>query len=218
MQNNNHIFKKRIGIMGGTFNPIHNGHLELANKAYQALFLDKVLFIPSGTSYMKNNVLEAEKRVEMVKRAISPYPYFELSLIEVERSGNTYTFETLTALSEQNKDVQYYFIMGADSLFQIEQWKNPKQIFSLATLVCTVRDDFDLAAIKQKGEELKAIGAEIIYLDMPLINISSSEIRMRVKQQLLYTDLVPEAVAQYIRQERLYLYEKDKKVFKKASD
>ena len=133
----------KVGIMGGTFNPIHNGHIALAQSAYKTLALDKVLFMPSGKSYMKNRVLDARQRIAMIDRAISPYPYFELSTIEVERAGNTYTSETLRLLNQQNPQIHYYFIMGADSLFHIETWKDPEIIFSLSTLVCAVRDEYD---------------------------------------------------------------------------
>ena len=115
---------RKIGIMGGTFNPIHNGHVALADAAYKTFSLDKVLFMPSGNSYMKQHVLDNSKRVSMVSKAIESISYFELSTIEVERFGNTYTSETLQQLTQQNPDVQYYFIMGADSLFHIEKWKD----------------------------------------------------------------------------------------------
>ena len=115
---------KKVGIMGGTFNPIHNGHLTLAQCAQKQIGLDKVLFMPSGISYMKKNVLDPQKRADMVHLAIKDNPDFELSLIEVQKSGNTYTCETLEILTSNNPDTQYYFIMGADSLFQIEQWRN----------------------------------------------------------------------------------------------
>ena len=124
----------KIGIMGGTFNPIHNGHIALANAAYKEFSLDKILFMPSGKSYMKQHVLDDAKRVIMVQKAIEAIPYFELSTLEVERSGNTYTSETLQQLTQQNPEVHYYFIMGADSLFHIETWKNPDIIFSLSTI------------------------------------------------------------------------------------
>ena len=101
----------KIGIMGGTFNPIHNGHLTLADTAYRELALDKVLFIPSGNSYMKENVLEITKRVDMVRLAIAKYPQFELSLVEVERQGNSYTSETLEYLTKENPNTCYFFIM-----------------------------------------------------------------------------------------------------------
>lgn len=200
--------KKKIGIMGGTFNPIHNGHITIATKAYEAAGLDKVLFVPSGNSYMKSNVLDANRRSEMVKLAISDYPYFEFSKLEINRPGNTYTYETLEILTSENPDSEYYFIIGADSLFNIEKWKNPNRIFTLATLICAVRDDFDLAHIKGKGEELTNLGAKIIYLDIPKINISSTNIRENVKCKLSIYDLVPKKVAEYILQERIY-YEED---------
>ena len=96
-----------VGIMGGTFNPIHNGHIWLAQQAYERLGLEKVIFIPSGNSYMKQNVLDAQNRAAMVKLAISDFEHFELSMTEVERKGNTYTFETLEELKVQNPDVKY---------------------------------------------------------------------------------------------------------------
>ena len=199
---------KRIGIMGGTFNPIHNGHLLLAQKALEQVVLDKVLFMPSGHSYMKKNVLETQKRVDMVALAIKNYPSFELSLIEAQKAGNTYTYETLLSLTASNPDTQYYFIIGADSLFQIEQWRHPEQIFQMAILVCAVREDYDFDAIRQKGYALAAFGANIIYLNMPPINISSTDIRTKVKDNIPIVDLVPPEVAHYIEQEHLY-YEED---------
>lgn len=195
---------KKIGIMGGTFNPIHNGHIALAEAAYKTFSLDKILFMPSGKSYMKQHVLENEKRVAMVAKAIESVPYFELSTIEVERSGNTYTSETLQQLTQQNPDIQYHFIMGADSLFHIEQWKNPEVIFELSTLICMMRDDYDMTDIQEKGAELIQKGANILYLNVPKIDISSTDIRNRVKLHQSISDLVPEKVAKYILQEHLY--------------
>ncbi len=104
--------KKRVGIMGGTFNPIHYGHLRLAQEAQQQVLLDKILFMPSGRSYMKKNVLDTQKRVEMTALAIKQYSKFELSLIEAQKTGNTYTCETLQYLTRTNSDTQYYFIIG----------------------------------------------------------------------------------------------------------
>ena len=195
----------KTGIMGGTFNPIHNGHLTLADTAYRELELDKVLFIPSGKSYMKENVLEIRKRVDMVRLAIAKYPQFELSLVEAERLGNSYTSETLEYLTKENPNTCYFFIMGADSLFQIEKWHQPEKIFSLATIVCTVRDDYDIDRIRQKGQQLSRLGADIRYLDMPKIEISSTDIRAKVKKQLSISEEVPAEVADYIQRERLYL-------------
>lgn len=199
---------KKIGIMGGTFNPIHNGHLQLAMAAQDQVSLDQILFMPSGNSYMKRNVLETQKRVDMVALAIARYPNFELSLIEAQKSGNTYTCETLKYLTTSNPDVQYYFIIGADILFQIEQWRNPEQIYQLAVLVCAVRDDYDFDAIQKKGNLLKASGADIVYLNMPKSDISSTDIRAKVRSSLSISELVPPEVAHYIEQEHLY-YEED---------
>ena len=198
----------KIGIMGGTFNPIHNGHLILADTAFRKLALDKVLFIPSGNSYMKENVLETKKRVEMVRLAIEKYPQFALSLIEADRQGNSYTSETLERLTEENPNACYFLIMGADSLFQIETWFQPEKIFSLAKIVCTVRDNYDMDKIRKKGQQLRKLGADIIYLDMPKIELSSTDIRAKVKKQLSILEDVPAEVAAYIQREQLY-YEKD---------
>ena len=199
---------KRVGIMGGTFNPIHNGHLLLAQKAQEQVLLDKVLFMPSGNSYMKKNVLATQKRIEMVSLAIKKYPHFELSLIETQKKGNTYTCETLKFLTESNPNIHYYFIVGADILFQIEQWRNPEQIFRMAVLVCAVRDDYDFNAIQEKGAVLREFGADIVYLKMPKLEISSTDIRAKVKGNIPISDLVPLEVAHYIEQEHLY-YEED---------
>jgi len=200
--------KKRVGIMGGTFNPIHYGHLRLAQEAQKQVLLDKILFMPSGKSYMKKNVLDTQKRIEMTALAIKQYETFELSLIEAQKTGNTYTCETLHHLAKTNPDTQYYFIIGADSLFQIKQWKNPEQIFQFAILICAIRDDYDFDTIRKKGEDLAESGADIIYLNTPKWDISSTDIRAKVKRRISIYGLVPPEVAHYIEQEHLY-YEED---------
>lgn len=198
----------KIGIMGGTFNPIHNGHIIIAQKAFSLVPLDKVLFMPSGTSYMKKNVLETSKRIAMVDLAISSYPNFALSTLETDRAGNTYTSETLEILTNLEPDSQYYFIIGADSLFQIETWREPEKIFTLSTLICAVREGYQMPMIQEKGNELTKLGAKILYLNIPPIDISSTNIRARVKNNHSINELVPQAVADYIKQEHLY-YEED---------
>lgn len=195
---------QKVGIMGGTFNPIHNGHIQLAKCAYETLKLDKVLFMPSGNSYLKKNVLATEHRVAMTKAAITEYPYFELSLEEANREGNTYTYDTLQRLTGAHPDTEYYFILGADSLLYIDKWVNPDIIFELCTLVCAVRNESNMSVLHQKGEELTGMGAKIIYLNMDKIDISSTAIREGAKQGANISDMVPEAVLRYIKQEHLY--------------
>lgn len=135
---------RRIGILGGTFNPIHNGHLAIAERAREQFSLEKVLFMPSGVPYMKDlrDVLPVHVRCEMTALAIAGNPYFELSDMEAadaEQGKNTYTYETLQKLKAANPDAEYYFILGADSLQAIEHWKNPEQIFQNCTLLAAVR-------------------------------------------------------------------------------
>lgn len=123
---------KKIGIMGGTFNPIHIGHLIIAEKAREQFGLDHVLFMPSGMPYMKDcrEVLPGKTRTKMTELAIQSNLFFAISTIEVEREGRTYTYETLEYLRTQNPDTEYYFILGADSLWKIEEWKHPERIFA----------------------------------------------------------------------------------------
>ena len=123
--------RKRIGIMGGTFDPIHMGHLILGEKAYEQFSLDQVLFMPAGNPPHKRNRAgraSDEQRVEMVRRAINGNPHFALSLIEMNEEGYTYTYRTLENLKKEHPDTDYYFIIGADSLFSFETWMEPGRI------------------------------------------------------------------------------------------
>lgn len=197
--------KKKIGIMGGTFNPIHNGHIEMAKKAYEQFGLERVIFMPSGNSYLKTNVLDAKYRVSMVELAIEEFDYFELSLIEVERKGNTYTYETLQELSLENPDTEYYFILGADSLMYLDKWKNPEIIFSLSKILCAVRDDYDMDSLHSKISWFKDhLNAHIQIIQMDKLNISSTQIRKAVHEHADISRFVPKAIESYILKEHLY--------------
>ena len=134
---------KRTGIMGGTFNPIHNGHLTIAQRAKEQFSLDKVLFMPSGVPYMKNlrEVLPASVRCEMTSLAIRNIPYFELSDMEAVTEENTYTCHTLQKLKSLHPDTDYYFILGADSLYAIEEWRHPELIFRACTILAAGRTE-----------------------------------------------------------------------------
>ena len=200
-------YLKKIGIMGGTFNPIHMGHLIIAEKAREQFKLDEVLFLPSGMPYMKNcdEVLPGKIRVEMTGLAIRGNPFFTISAMEVEREGRTYTYETLEALREQSPDTEYYFILGADSLWKIETWKNPERIFDACHILAAVRDDRSLEDMEKQSAYLKEkFRADIFLLQTGSIEISSSMIRSLCREEKSIRYLVPDAVYDYIRKNRLY--------------
>ncbi|MCM1104115.1 MAG: nicotinate-nucleotide adenylyltransferase [Clostridium sp.] len=200
---------KRIGILGGTFDPIHNGHLMIAGRAREQFLLEKVLFLPSGVPYMKEgqNVSPVEIRCEMTTLAIADTPAFALSKLEVEdaaRGKNTYTYETLQTLRKIDSDADYFFILGADNLFAIEGWKNPALIFENCTLLAAVRNDEEKSLERQTSYLREKYHARIEILEFAGMDISSTQIRERVRRGESVNGLVPEAVAQYIRQSCLY--------------
>lgn len=198
---------KKTGIMGGTFNPIHLGHLLLAENAKDSFGLDEILFIPSGCSYMKKNMAVADKqmRLEMTRLAIEDNPSFSVSAIEVEREGNTYTCETLLKLKELEPETEFYFIVGADSLFSMETWKNPAVIFANCTILAAVRDDKKREDLQIQVSHLeKNFHAHVELISMQEIAISSTDIRSRLKAKRSVRYMVPDRVISYIEEHHLY--------------
>lgn len=193
--------------MGGTFDPIHIGHLILGESAYMQFGLDKVLFMPSGNPPHKQQRDGAtnDQRVDMVRLAISGNAHFELSLEEMHEDGYTYTKETLKRLTEENPDTDYFFIMGADSLFDFDGWKCPDQIARLCTIVVAVRDglpagklDMEISRVSSKYQ------ADIRKLLSPNLDISSHMIRRWVREGGSIRYYVPETVRQYIQENEVY--------------
>lgn len=198
---------KKAGIMGGTFNPIHNGHLFLAENAYEQIGLDYILFMPSKNPphKMKSELASDEHRTNMVKLAIKDNPHFQLSTLELEREGITYTADTLTILTRDNPDTEYYFIEGADSLFMMQSWKKPQTIFELSTVVVAGRDNVDFNKLNNQAEYFeKSFKAKILLLKMPTIQIASASIRDRVSNEKSIRYYVPDAVRNYIKEHKLY--------------
>lgn len=197
----------KVGILGGTFNPIHNGHILLAQKAFDFCDLSKVLIMPTGCSYLKDQrlILPKMDRINMVKLAITGCSYFELSEIETNKEGNTYTFETLKELNEVHPDWLLHFIIGADTLYSIETWKNPQDIFDRAVIIAAKRNHHsDKELIKQSNYLKDKFNARIIFLDSDDIDISSSEIREFIKKNKSVKEMVPYEVLKYIESKGLY--------------
>lgn len=202
-----HVCSKKIGILGGSFDPIHQGHLNIAEQARIEFDLDEVWFIPAGHSPNKNeaDMTSAESRAEMVGRAIAAYPHFKLSRIEVDALETSYTYLTMSKLIKQYPDVQFYFIMGADSLDYFEKWRHPEIICQNAILLTAVRDDMDIAQIEQKITSLKSMFmAEIYPICGGKTDISSTQLREQMKQQQTRPELLPESVWDYICANHLY--------------
>lgn len=198
---------RKVGIMGGTFNPIHMGHLFIAERAREQFHLDEVIFMPSGTPYMKNekDVLPKDIRVEMTKLAIEDNPFFDISTIEVDRERVTYTYETLEQLISNNESTEYYFIMGADSLWNIEDWKEPQKIFANCHILAAVRNNRPITEMEEQAAYLKdKYNASIFLLKCSNIEISSTMIRNMVKEGESIRYLVPETVYDYIIKNKLY--------------
>ncbi|GKX28745.1 putative nicotinate-nucleotide adenylyltransferase [Vallitalea longa] len=197
-----------IGIMGGTFDPIHYGHLILAQYVLDNMKLDKILFIPSGVSYLKSNRKVSDKihRLNMTKLGILNNDEFELSTIEIDRKGNTYTVDTIDELNDKYPFNTYYFIIGADSLFDLVKWKDHKRLFKICNFIVANRGATYTDI--QLNDEIHMLqtryDANITLVRIPDIEISSSEIRNRVKDKLSIRYLLPENVEKYIGINKLY--------------
>lgn len=197
----------KVGIMGGTFDPIHIAHLIIAEEARTRLALDRVVFIPAGEPWMKGEhiVTAAALRVDMVKLAISSNAAFNLSLSEVERPGPTYTVDTLEQLlGELGYDTQLFLLLGWDSLAEMIAWKAPYRVSKMATVVAFPRPGFDRPEIAVLERAMPGITERVIFLDAPYLEISSTGIRKRIAEGGSVRYLLPEAVGQYITDNRLY--------------
>lgn len=197
---------KIIGIMGGTFNPIHKGHTGIARCAYEQSDMDEILFMPSGTPAYKDNspIVSATDRCNMVKLAIKPFDYMSLSTIETDRPGNTYTADTLAQIYDSYKKI--YFIIGADSLLYIQDWYHPEYICSHCHLLCANRDNNSASVlIDQKHFLADKYGAVIDFIDVPKLPYSSTDIRKKVAMGLSVKEDVGEEVEEYIKSRKLYV-------------
>lgn len=198
---------KKIGIMGGTFNPIHIGHLMIAQRAYEEYHLDQIVFLPNGNPPHKdkNNVLDAAYRAEMVKLAIQYRPEFVFSDLEIEREYFSYTSDTLAHFCSMDPDAAYYFIVGADSLDYMDQWHEPQEIFSRATILAAPRGNLDQGKMEEKIQELEdKFHASISLLHLPNVAISSNWIRKNIQEGYSIHYYVTDEVEAYIREHHLY--------------
>lgn len=201
---------ERIGILGGTFDPIHLGHLIIAEQARDQYQLDRVLLIPSGHSYFKDNrsrkVLPAQVRLEMTKIASGDYKPFDVSDIEVNRPGNSYSFETLEELKALNPEAELFFIVGADTICSMRTWREPQRIFDVCTVLAAMRED-QVDPDQFRGETLaleRDFGARILPVEIPNIGISSTKIRERASLGKSIHYLVPDALESYIIENGIY--------------
>ena len=198
----------KIGILGGTFDPIHNGHLALGKQAYEQFGLDEIWFMLSGHPPHKKGrlVTEGKEREDMVKLAIASVPYFVYSDFELKREGNTYTAQTLTLLKEAYPQHEFYFIIGADSLYEIEQWYHPELVLGHVTILAAGRECEDAScSLEEQAEYLRnKYGAAIFLLHSDTMHVSSQELRERENLGLGIGDLVPASVERYIREHGLY--------------
>jgi nicotinate-nucleotide adenylyltransferase len=191
---------RRIGVMGGTFDPIHHGHLSAANEVRHRYALDEVVFVPTGQPWQKDHrvVSAAEDRYLMTVIATASNPRFSVSRVEVDRPGPTYTVATLRALRGEHQDAELFFITGADALAQILTWRDAGDLFELAHFVGVSRPGYaavDLAGFPE---------GTVTLLEVPALAISSSDLRSRVAGGLPVHYLAPDGVVQYIRKRNLY--------------
>ncbi len=192
---------RRLGIFGGTFDPLHLGHLVGASEAVAVLELDEVIFVPTGQPWQKAGapITHAVHRVRMTELAAEPDPRFSVSAVDVERPGPTYTVDTLRDLRRDRPGAEWYFIAGADSLSSMPTWKHSEQVVQQVQLVGLTRPGYDLVTPPQVH------GTSVLLVDMPALDISSRTCRSRVRQGLPIRYLVPDAVERYIADHGLYL-------------
>jgi len=200
---------KKIGILGGTFDPIHNGHLMMGKAALEEAGLDEIWFMPTGTPAYKagsRRVSDKEHRVRMTELAIQNMEHCVCSRMETEREGNTYTADTLTALKQMYPDCELYYIVGADSLDYMDRWYHPERIFPCAVILVVMRSTQSPEEMRRKAEELSArFHGDIRLLGHKQVDISSTQLRRMAAAREDMSGLLPDAVRQYIAEHRLYM-------------
>ena len=214
---------KKVGILGGTFDPIHNAHIIFSECAYDQLGLDEMLIMPSPNPPHKdkNKITPLDDRINMIKLALEEHPKLTFSDFELKREGKVYTYETLKLFKSEHPDTEIYFLVGEDSLFNIDKWYKPEEIFANCKIVTSVRElmEYDKNnknaadyVEERKGktfeEEIenhkKQFNAEIFVLKLGNIDISATKVRDRAKVGEDISDLVPAGVAEYIKQNKIY--------------
>ncbi len=205
--------EQKIAILGGTFDPIHNGHLMIAKEAMKEYGLSQVFLIPTGVSYMKTGVTDPYFRYEMTKLSACENPGFVVSDVEIQREGNTYTCDTIQYFKEEYPNAHIYFIIGTDSLFSIEKWRNSQYIFDNCSILCATRisddteEQTEIAEITKANELNELFDADISFIHCTPMDVSSTEIRKYRKQHAnTCPDFlpIPKAVADYIYRHDLY--------------
>ena len=198
----------RIGVLGGTFDPIHNGHLAVAEDVRLQLSLDEVIFVPAGQPWLKTDspILAAGHRVEMVRLAIADKAYCSVSTTEVSREGPSYTLDTLAELwTRFGAGDEVFFILGWDSLSDLPRWKDPEGLIRLCHLVAVPRPGCPRPDLDSLEKSIPGLSHRVILLDKPEVDVSASDIRERIVRGVSISGLVPEVVEEYIREHGLYL-------------
>lgn len=205
-----------IGIMGGTFNPIHNGHIKIAQAAYEQFHLDEVWFMPNHLPAYKNNydIISGELRLEMVSLAIKDIPYFKASDFEIKKKGKTYTYKTMEELALQYPQHSFCFIMGADSLMTFDKWMHPEIILQYADILVAVRDNQGISEIKTQISYLSNLYKKDVFhlILSDKISCSSSNIRKKFRENDIShsisanTLMISQDVYKFIKDRKLYMH------------
>jgi nicotinate-nucleotide adenylyltransferase len=200
----------KIGVLGGTFDPIHIGHLKVAEEVTASLSLGEVIFVPAGQPWLKgdNLISPAKHRLEMLRLALAGKANFKLSTMEVDRPGPTYTVDTMAEFeAELGSRDELFFILGWDNLTQLPRWHEPSRLIKLCRLVAVPRVDYPPPDLTALDAVIPGLSQRVILLEKPRIDINASEIRQQVARGLSIHHLVPAAVEGYIKEHRLYARE-----------
>ncbi|WP_312811388.1 nicotinate-nucleotide adenylyltransferase [Sedimentibacter sp.] len=200
------MINRKVGIMGGSFNPIHQGHLVVANEVLNIYNFDKIIFVPAGIPPHKNGLkTNPWDRYIMTQIATVSNDRFAVSDIEVKRTGKSYTLETLIQFQEMYTDTEFYFITGTDAIIDIPNWHEPEKLLSLCKFIAVSRPGIDKEIIEKKIKEIKdTLNGHIELMQVPMLQISSTDIRERIKKGVSAKYLLPETVEQYIIKNNLY--------------
>lgn len=192
----NQIWRKRIGLYGGTFNPIHNGHLFVADQVGKTLCLNKVLLMPDmiPPHVDHKDAISANLRVDMINLAIKDNPFLGIEMAEINRGGVSYTYDTIKELKRQHPDIDYYFIIGGDMVDYLPKWHKINELMELVNFV----------GVKRPGANNKS-DYPVIWVDIPEIDFSSTDIRERIRRGQSIKYMVPDSVEKYIKEHRLYI-------------